>query len=122
MAADEDARPETEEWKLQAEEFKSQGNEAFKQGSWKEAVEKYTQAIELDPEDKVYYSNRSAAYLKMGDAKSKALKDAEKCMKLDEVRSIVGVFSFYFSLTVLLPELAQGVQPTWGGPACSEAL
>lgn len=33
-------------------------------------------------ERQVYYSNRSAAYLKLGDAKSKALKDAEKCMEL----------------------------------------
>lgn len=32
--------------------------------------------------DQVYFSNRSAAYLKLGDAKSKALKDAEKCMEL----------------------------------------
>lgn len=31
---------------------------------------------------KVYFSNRSAAYLKLGDAKSKALKDAERCMEL----------------------------------------
>lgn len=30
----------------------------------------------------VYFSNRSAAYLKVGDAKSKALKDAERCMEL----------------------------------------
>lgn len=30
----------------------------------------------------VYFSNRSAAYLKLGDAKSKALKDAERCMEL----------------------------------------
>lgn len=30
----------------------------------------------------MYFSNRSAAYLKIGDAKSKALKDAERCMEL----------------------------------------
>jgi len=30
----------------------------------------------------VYFSNRSAAYLKLGDAKSKALKDAQRCMEL----------------------------------------
>lgn len=30
----------------------------------------------------MYFSNRSAAYLKLGDAKSKALKDAERCMEL----------------------------------------
>ncbi len=47
-----------EEWKVQAETFKSQGNEAFKNGKWKEAVTEYTKAIELDPDDKIYYSNR----------------------------------------------------------------
>lgn len=36
----------------------------------------------LAPPPKVYFSNRSAAYLKLGDAKSKALKDAERCMEL----------------------------------------
>ncbi len=43
---------------MQAEAFKSQGNEAFKSGKWVEAVAEYTKAIELDPDDKVYYSNR----------------------------------------------------------------
>ncbi len=47
-----------EEWKVQAETFKSQGNEAFKNGKWEEAVAEYTKAIELDPDDKIYYSNR----------------------------------------------------------------
>lgn len=70
------------EWKVQAEGFKASGNESFKAGRWQEAVTWYTQAIELDPEDRVYYSNRSAAYAKLGGAKSKALKDAEKCMEL----------------------------------------
>ncbi|CAN0548026.1 unnamed protein product, partial [Ectocarpus sp. 8 AP-2014] len=36
--------------------------------------------LRLNPQ--VYFSNRSAAYLKLGDAKSKALKDAERCMEL----------------------------------------
>lgn len=74
--------PEVEEWKAQAEAFKLAGNESFKKGEWEEAVEWYTKAIDLDPDDRVFYSNRSAAYLKIGDAKSKALKDAEKCMEL----------------------------------------
>ncbi len=43
---------------MQAEAFKSEGNEAFKSGKWADAVAEYTKAIELDPDDKVYYSNR----------------------------------------------------------------
>ncbi|CBJ26302.1 Heat shock protein 40 like protein [Ectocarpus siliculosus] len=73
---------EEEDWKIQAEAFKNEGNEAFKTGKWKEAIEGYTRAIDIDPDNKVYFSNRSAAYLKLGDAKSKALKDAERCMEL----------------------------------------
>jgi tetratricopeptide (TPR) repeat protein len=66
-----------------AAEYKQQGNELFAKGAWKEAIDKYSRAIELDPRDKVFYSNRSAAYLKLGDSKSKALKDGEKCVELD---------------------------------------
>lgn len=39
------------------------------------------QAIEVDPDNHIYYSNRSAAYMK-ADSISKALKDAEKCVSL----------------------------------------
>ena len=35
----------------------------------------------MDPDDHVFYSNRSAAYMK-ADSISKALKDAEKCVEL----------------------------------------
>ena len=65
-----------------AQQFKAQGNEAFKQERNEDAINLYTQAIELDPDTHVYYSNRSAAYLKVGGSKSKALKDAECCVKL----------------------------------------
>ena len=39
------------------------------------------QAIKCDPSDHVFYSNRSAAYLSMGDAEA-ALADGEKCVEL----------------------------------------
>ena len=58
-----------------AQSFKAQGNAAFKKGDNSAAVSFYTQAIELDPDDHVFFSNRSAAYLAMGGAKSKALKE-----------------------------------------------
>ena len=71
-----------EEALKQAELFKSEGNAAFKQGNHVDAIRFYSQAIGLDPENAIYYSNRSAAYLAEGDSRGKALKDAEKCIEL----------------------------------------
>jgi Ca2+-binding EF-hand superfamily protein len=46
-----------------------------------EAIDAYTKAIAL-VEDHIFYSNRSAAYLKKGDAKN-ALADANSCLELN---------------------------------------
>lgn len=70
-----------EDYKTLAEEFKDKGNSCFQSGDIQQAISFYTQAIELDPDNYVYYSNRSAAYMK-ADSKSKALKDAERCLEL----------------------------------------
>lgn len=72
---------EDEEWKVQSENFKNLGNDAFQKGEIEAAIDYYSRAIELDPENHVFFSNRSAAYMKH-DSKSKALKDAEKCIEL----------------------------------------
>mmetsp|Transcript_53835 Transcript_53835/g.122722 ORF Transcript_53835/g.122722 Transcript_53835/m.122722 type:complete len:565 (+) Transcript_53835:67-1761(+) len=71
-----------EEWKVQVEEFKTNGNAAFKAGNHQEAIRFYSMALELDPANAVLYSNRSAAFLASGEAKSKALVDAAKCVEL----------------------------------------
>ncbi|RLN47210.1 hypothetical protein BBJ29_004689 [Phytophthora kernoviae] len=63
-----------------AADWKAKGNAALSAGSPKEAVECYTKAIELNPNDHVFYSNRSAAYLSLEDA-AHALEDAESCIK-----------------------------------------
>ncbi|KAE9007998.1 hypothetical protein PF005_g7587 [Phytophthora fragariae] len=76
------AEEEPQEWAAQAEGFKAEGNRLLAAQQFQEAVEMYTRALELDPDNAVYYSNRSAAYLAMGDARGKALKDAEKCIEL----------------------------------------
>eukprot|EP01035_Chromulina_nebulosa_P030722 gene30722-40850_t len=73
--------PELEEYKIQAEALKDQGNEAFQAGNTDLAIAYFSNAIDIDPDNHVYYSNRSAAYMK-ADSKSKALKDAEKCVEL----------------------------------------
>ena len=74
----------------QAEELKTKGNESLKSNKVDEAIELYTQAIELDPENHVLYSNRSAAYLQ-ADKHSEALKDAEKTVKLNRTWAKVRV-------------------------------
>lgn len=70
-----------EEYKVHANALKDQANDAFKSGDIQGAITLFTQAIDLDPDNHVFYSNRAAAYMK-ADSKSKALKDAEKCVEL----------------------------------------
>ncbi|KAF1787764.1 Tetratricopeptide repeat [Phytophthora cactorum] len=56
------------------------GNAALSAGNPKEAVDCYTQAIALDPNDHVFYSNRSAAYLSLDDA-THALEDVSCALR-----------------------------------------
>lgn len=73
----------SEELALQAANAaKQRGNELFKLKDYEGALKKYSEAIELDPSNAVLYSNRSAVYLAKGDAKSKAFRDAETCVRL----------------------------------------
>ena len=64
-----------------SKQFKAQGNTALQAGKISEAIDLYTKAINSDGTNHVYYSNRSAAYLKKGDA-TNALADAENCLGL----------------------------------------
>jgi len=63
-------------------EAKERGNEAFKNSQFPKAVSCYTEAIERDPTNAPYYSNRAAAYMKLADF-GYAFKDCEKCLELD---------------------------------------
>ncbi|CAM9091766.1 unnamed protein product [Ascophyllum nodosum] len=65
---------------MSAIEWKDKGNASLKAGDFDGAISSYTKAIELDPSNHVFYSNRSAAHLSNGDAR-KALEDAELCIK-----------------------------------------
>lgn len=47
---------------MSAEELKAQGNAAFAKRDFREAIQFFSQAIALDPNNHVLYSNRSASY------------------------------------------------------------
>ncbi|XP_049789360.1 stress-induced-phosphoprotein 1 isoform X2 [Schistocerca nitens] len=61
--------------------LKDKGNAALQAGKLDEAIKCYTDAIALDKNNHVLYSNRSAAYAKAGKY-SQALEDAEKTVEL----------------------------------------
>jgi len=66
----------------EAGQFKAAGNKALQSGNLTEAIENYTKAINADGTNHVYYSNRSAAYLKKGDGNN-ALEDAMSTIGLN---------------------------------------
>lgn len=63
-------------------QFKTKGNELFKEGKTDEAIDMYSKAIDADPSNHIYHSNRSAAYVKKG-AFPEALIDAENSLELN---------------------------------------
>ncbi|KAJ8600076.1 hypothetical protein CTAYLR_001882 [Chrysophaeum taylorii] len=71
---------------------KVEGNEAMKRGDHARAVEIYSEAVALDPTNKVLFSNRAAARLALAEGggeggafklREAALADAETCVRLD---------------------------------------
>eukprot|EP00308_Calcidiscus_leptoporus_P022413 CAMPEP_0119358834 /NCGR_PEP_ID=MMETSP1334-20130426/6910_1 /TAXON_ID=127549 /ORGANISM="Calcidiscus leptoporus, Strain RCC1130" /LENGTH=370 /DNA_ID=CAMNT_0007373393 /DNA_START=54 /DNA_END=1166 /DNA_ORIENTATION=- len=65
----------------ESETHKAAGNDFFKSGEYLKAAASYTKAIKLQPENHVYYSNRSQSFLKLNKV-TKALDDADKCISL----------------------------------------
>ncbi|CAE8634489.1 unnamed protein product [Polarella glacialis] len=67
---------------MSASELKDEGNAKFKAGEFSAAVEAYTRSLDLEPDQHLCFSNRSAAYLKLGNSAEEALKDANRCVEL----------------------------------------
>lgn len=61
--------------------MKEKGNSALKENKFEEAAKFYSQAIELDENNHILYSNRSAAYASAGKYQQ-ALEDAEKTISI----------------------------------------
>ena len=60
---------------------KDEGNKAFNELKFDLSIKLYSEAIELNSKNHIYYSNRAEAYLKIYEWK-KAKEDAEKCIEL----------------------------------------
>ncbi|KAH1131129.1 hypothetical protein J1N35_002507 [Gossypium stocksii] len=66
----------------QAEEIKVQANEAFKAHKYGQAIDLYTQAIELNSQNAVYWANRAFAHTKLEEYGS-AIQDATEAIEVD---------------------------------------
>lgn len=67
--------------KKQAATHKAAGNNAFSAGRYYAATAEFTKALECDPYDHIFYSNRSACYANL-EQFSKACADARRCIEL----------------------------------------
>lgn len=74
-----DASPED---RAKAEEHKHAGNTHLTAKRAESAIEEYTKAIELDPSNAIYYSNRAAAYTMKGDYEE-AIEDCQMAININ---------------------------------------
>lgn len=65
-----------------ASALKDEGNKLFAAKDFTAAVEKFSEAIALEPDNHILYSNRSGAYLAC-DATDEAVADAERCIAIN---------------------------------------
>ncbi|XP_041862023.1 small glutamine-rich tetratricopeptide repeat-containing protein alpha [Melanotaenia boesemani] len=72
----------TEEQRAEAERMKSDGNDQMKVENFAAAVEFYSKAVALNPQNAVYYCNRAAAYSKLGNYAG-AVQDCEQAIRID---------------------------------------
>jgi len=77
----EQVKADEEEELAMAEELKTEGNALFTAGDYLGALEKFSEAIELDEKNQVLFSNRSGANLKLLRTRD-AVEDAEECTTL----------------------------------------
>lgn len=69
--------------KVQAKQKKDEGNNYFKNKNYPQAIEKYSEAIALDPSDVTFYSNRSACYAALNKW-NEATEDGKQCVVCDK--------------------------------------
>lgn len=73
--------------KKKAAKFKDEGNELYKLHKFSEALEKYNQAVRLDPADSIFYNNRAAAYTEL-QKYNEVIKDTEYAVILERTNAV----------------------------------
>jgi len=74
---------ENEDVQSQADQRKEEGNQLYKTRSYREALQKYSEAISLCPQTAAFYGNRSACHMMLSQF-SQALQDAKTAVQLDQ--------------------------------------
>ncbi|KAG1091473.1 hypothetical protein G6F42_019421 [Rhizopus arrhizus] len=72
----------TEELKARAEEIKNEANVCFKEKRFPAAIDKYTEAIEINSKVASYYTNRAFCHLKM-ESYGYAIADSNTALEID---------------------------------------
>lgn len=80
----------------EAEKHKEEGNKFFKNKQYDDAIFAYTEAIQTDPDNKIYYSNRAAAYAMLG-MKDNGIDDCLRAIQIDDgyVKAYIRLGDFY---------------------------
>lgn len=80
-ATPEDANVPVQPPTINAEEYKAAGNKFFKIKDYPQAIKEYSKAIEADPSNATYYSNRAAALM----SANRFIEALEDCKTADEL-------------------------------------
>ena len=77
---------------VSVEEYRRRGLEAGQRGEYKEAIEFFTKAIELDQKNALAYALRAISYLGLANKHDQAIQDFTKAIELDPKNTLTYAF------------------------------